>query len=124
METSNYKNVFDLTEDEIMKKIGENLKTVRKNKSSYSQHKLSEKLKKSTSYINGIETAKSCFSIIELLNICNVLKCTPNEILAGLFPNRLKSLSTFYILPEKDQKLTESIIEFLFEYTQKSNDKK
>lgn len=64
--------------------LGLNVKTHRKNL-NYTQFELAEKTNLSTVHISHIENGKVKMSIDTFICMCNVLKVTPNDILAGQY---------------------------------------
>jgi len=67
-----------------LKLIGINVKNSRKNM-HLTQAQLAEKINMSTVHISHIEGGSVKMSIDTLVNICNALETTPNEILWGQF---------------------------------------
>jgi len=60
--------------------LGQKISEYRKLR-GYSQRKLATKLQKGHSYINEIEHGNNNISITSLIDICNILECTPNDLL-------------------------------------------
>lgn len=81
-----------------LKNIGENVKKIRiQNKMTQAQ--LAEKADISTVHMSHIETGSVAMSLDSLLNICNALKTTPDELLWGEYDvtnEKLKSVMDDY----------------------------
>lgn len=67
-----------------LKKIGENVKKIRL-KMGLTQAQLAEKADISTVHMSHIETGAVAMSLDSLINICNGLQTTPDNILFGEF---------------------------------------
>lgn len=67
-----------------LKLLGLNIKSSRKNM-KLTQAQLAEKTNLSTVHISHIEGGSVKMSVDTLINICNALKATPNDILWGQF---------------------------------------
>lgn len=75
-----------------LKAIGNNIKRCRKNM-GLTQANLAEKINLSTIHMSHLETGAASMSLECMLNICNALKVTPDELLYGEYELNLKSTS-------------------------------
>ncbi len=73
-----------------LKLLGLNIKNSRKNM-KLTQAQLAEKTNLSTVHISHIEGGSVKMSVDTLINICNALKTTPNDILWGQFDTSIDS---------------------------------
>lgn len=73
-----------------LKLLGLNIKNSRKNM-KLTQAQLAEKTNLSTVHISHIEGGSVKMSVDTLINICNALKTTPNDILWGQFDTSVDS---------------------------------
>lgn len=71
-----------------LKLLGLNIKNSRKNM-KLTQAQLAEKTNLSTVHISHIEGGSVKMSVDTLINICNTLKTTPNDILWGQFETNI-----------------------------------
>lgn len=67
-------------EQDLLKKIGKRIKTARKRK-GLTQEELSGLISAGSPHISNIENGKKIFSIELLVEICNALEVSPNELL-------------------------------------------
>ena len=67
-----------------LKLIGLNIKNCRKRK-KLTQAQLAEKINLSTNHISHIESGSSKMSLDTLIDVCNALEVSPNEILWGTY---------------------------------------
>lgn len=72
-----------IKKDDILKVIGNKIQEARKNK-GYTQEYVAEKIDKSVDTFRGIENGRSVGSVSTLLNICNLLDITFDEIFYDL----------------------------------------
>lgn len=75
-----------------LKAIGNNIKRCRKNM-GLTQANLAEKINLSTIHMSHLETGTASMSLECMLNICDVLKVTPDELLFGEYELNLRSTS-------------------------------
>ncbi len=74
-----------------LKLLGLNIKNSRKNM-KLTQAQLAEKTNLSTVHISHIEGGSVKMSVDTLINICNALKTTPNDILWGQFETNSENI--------------------------------
>ena len=72
-----------LRNDDILKVIGNKIQTAR-SKKGYTQEYVAEKIDKSIDIYRSIENGRSVGSVATLLNICNVLEITMDDIFYDL----------------------------------------
>lgn len=72
-----------IKKDDILKVIGNKIQEARKNK-GYTQEYVAKKIDKSVDTFRGIENGRSVGSVSTLLNICNLLDITFDEIFYDL----------------------------------------
>ena len=72
-----------IKKDDILKVIGKKIKEAREDK-GYTQEFVSEKIDKSVDTFRGIENGRSVGSLPTLINICNLLDITLDEIFYDL----------------------------------------
>ena len=113
-----------ITSKDILKIIGKKIKETRKDK-RYTQDYVAEEIDISTDLLRNIENGRNIGSIPTLLNICNILGITPNELFYELLKNKEKVLDDklykeFQELSLKDKEL----IQTLMLHIKKNNDKK
>lgn len=75
------------------RKLGESIKSKRKS-IGLTQEQLAEKIDLSPTHISNIETGKAKLSLPALVLICDVLKCSTDELLFGC----IKDSATLYEL--------------------------
>lgn len=83
-----------------LKLIGLNIKSCR-NRMKLTQAQLAENINISTNHISHIENGTSKMSIDTLIDICNALNASPNEILWGTYKNPNNNISTSDNSPKK-----------------------
>lgn len=94
--------------------MGRKIKQARKNK-KYTQDFVAEKIEVSTDLLRNIENGRNIGSIPTLLNVCNVLEITPNELFYELLVNKEKVLDDklykeFQELTLKEKELIQTLI--------------
>lgn len=105
---------------EIMKKeytkelLGQEIHIYRE-KLGFSQRELSEKLNVSHGYINNVENGNNDVSLSSLINICNVLQCTPNDLLFPFINN--KKTNKYDQLSESNKHIVDTLINTLLSET-------
>lgn len=89
------------------------IKEFRENK-KYTQEHMAKELGISTNHYGRIERGESSCTIERLIQICNVLQITPNDILAQLIISKDYSLEIeLHKLNIEDKKLVSKLVEFL-----------
>ena len=73
-----------MTDTELRNILSKNIKNARI-KAGYTQEQLAELSNISLSFLKDIEACKSGVSLLTLLNICNALKITTDELLKDCF---------------------------------------
>lgn len=76
-----------ITKKDILNSIGKKIQEARKNK-NYTQEYVAEKIEKSVDILRSIENGRSVGSIETLLNICNVLEITLNDVFYNLLDRK------------------------------------
>ena len=76
-----------LRNDDILKVIGNKIQTARSNK-GYTQEYVAEKIDKSIDIYRSIENGRSVGSVATLLNICNVLEITMDDVFYDLLDKK------------------------------------
>lgn len=100
--------------ENVLKSMGRKIKQARKNK-KYTQDFVAEKIEVSTDLLRNIENGRNIGSIPTLLNVCNVLEITPNELFYELLVNKEKVLDDklykeFQELTLKEKELIQTLI--------------
>lgn len=78
---------------DVAKILGPNIKKARL-KRGYTQEFLAEKVNISIDLLRNIENSRNVGSVTTLLNLCNFLEITPNEMFANLFTTSENTLDT------------------------------
>lgn len=76
-----------LKNDDILKVIGSKIQNARREK-GYTQDFVAEKIDKSIDIYRSIENGRSVGSVATLLNICNILEITMDEIFYDLLDKK------------------------------------
>ena len=84
-------------------------------KLGFSQRELSEKLNVSHGYINNVENGNNDVSLSSLISICNVLQCTPNDLLFPFINN--KKTNKYDQLSESNKHIVDTLINTLLSET-------
>lgn len=85
------------------------------------QEKMADKLHLVLNQYGRIERGESSCTLSNLIQICNILQITPNDILAELIITKDSSIETeIHKLNESDQKEVMNYIEFLIEKERKN----
>ena len=113
-----------ITNKDILKIIGKKLKEARNNK-KYTQDFVAEKIEISTDLLRNIENGRNIGSFPTLLNICNILDITPNDLFYEVLKNKEKIVDDklykeFQELSLKDKELIQTLIMHI----KKNSDKK
>ncbi len=82
-----------ITSKDILNTIGEKIKRARRIK-SYTQEYLAEQIDVSIDLLRGIENGRNIGSLPTLLNICNYLEISPNELFSELLTFEPKTLDS------------------------------
>ena len=103
-----------LTNVDILKVLGKNLKQSRKNL-KYTQEFVSENINISIDLLRNIENGRNIGSVTTLLNLCNFLKVSPNTLFAELLEFKEDTLDTYLqakvsSLSKKDKEVLKDII--------------
>lgn len=73
-----------VTDDSIREILSQNIKSARLS-SNLTQEKLAEKTDISLNFLKDIEGGRSGTSLVTLINICQALNVTPNDLLKNFF---------------------------------------
>lgn len=85
-----------LVNDNILRDaLSKNIKKARIS-AGLTQEKLSENSDISLSFLKDVETGKSGISLLTLINICNSLNTTPNELLKDFFKEPVNNTMDIY----------------------------
>lgn len=106
-----------IKKQDILNEIGSKIQNARKDK-NYTQEYVAEKIEKSVDILRSIENGRSVGSVETLINICNVLEITPNDIFCDLLDKREvvldnKLYSEFQKLNLKEKNLIKLVIEYM-----------
>ena len=106
-----------LKNNDILKVIGIKIQEARKEK-GYTQEFVSEKIDKSIDIYRSIENGRSVGSVATLLNICNILGITFDEIFYDLLDKKdvildNKLYKDFQKLDKKDKELINVMLNYL-----------
>ena len=106
-----------LKNNDILKVIGSKIQEARKEK-GYTQEFVSEKIDKSIDIYRSIENGRSVGSVATLLNICNILGITFDEIFYDLLDKKdvildNKLYKDFQKLDKKDKELINVMLNYL-----------
>lgn len=118
-------NLTVLKKEDILKIIGNKIQEARKNK-NYTQEYVAEEIDKSVDILRSIENGRSIGSVETLLNICNVLEITMDDIFYELLDKKdvildKKLYESFQGLSMKEKELIDMLINHL--KTDKDEDK-
>ncbi len=99
---------------------GNRIREFRENK-KFTQEKMADDLHIVLNQYGRIERGESSCTLSNLIQICNILEITPNDILAELIITKEPSIETeIHKLSESNQKEVMNYIEFLIEKERKS----
>ena len=103
--------------EDILKVIGKKIHDARKEK-GYTQDYVAEKIDKSIDIYRSIENGRSVGSVASLLNICNILEITMDDIFYDLLNKKEvildnKLYRNFQNLETKDKELVDVILNFM-----------
>ncbi len=102
---------------DILKVIGKKIKEARNNK-NYTQEYVAEKIDKSPDIVRNIENGRSVGSVETLLNICNLLDITLDDVFYDLLQNKSEVLEekiykNFQDLTLKEKEMINMLISYL-----------
>ena len=100
--------------DDVLKIIGKKIKSSRLSK-KYTQEYVAENIDISIDLLRNIENGRNIGSIPTLLNICNFLEISPNNLFSELLTfkeNTLDTILSYYIknISTEDKELLKQII--------------
>jgi len=103
-----------ITSNDVLNTIGEKIKRARRKK-SYTQEYLAEQIDISIDLLRGIENGRNIGSLPTLLNLCNHLEISPNDLFSELLTFKPKTIDTeltdlFSNLSNKSKKTLKDII--------------
>ena len=96
----------------LNKEVGENIRKIRKQK-RISRADFSERSGISLSYMNQIETGEYGLTLIKLINICNALEISPNELLNEFIIGANTKEDKIYNELQKDKNISLNILNYL-----------
>ena len=109
-------------ENNVLKKIGTNIKTARILK-GYTQEYVAEKMNKSTNFVSILERGKSGLGIKTIIDICNILDIEPNTIFNGVIAykdDKDKNISnSISSLANEDKEIVMNLIEYIINKSSK-----
>ncbi len=85
-----------ITSNDVLEVLGKNLKIARKNK-KLTQEFVAEKVNISADLLRNIENGRNIGSIPTLLNLCNFLEITPDDLFSPLLTTEKETLDTTLI---------------------------
>ena len=85
-----------ITSNDVLEVLGKNLKIARKNK-KLTQEFVAEKVNISADLLRNIENGRNIGSIPTLLNLCNFLEITPDDLFRPLLTTEKETLDTTLI---------------------------
>ena len=85
-----------ITSNDVLEVLGKNLKIARKNK-KLTQEFVAEKVNISADLLRNIENGRNIGSIPTLLNLCNFLEITPDDLFSPLLTTEKETLETTLI---------------------------
>lgn len=99
---------------DILRIIGTKIQQARQEK-KYTQEYVAEEIEKSVDILRSIENGRSVGSIETIINICNILEITPNDIFAELLKKKneiidMQIYQKFQKLSNEDKELINIII--------------
>ena len=102
---------------DILKVIGKKIKVARNSK-NYTQEYVAEKIDKSPDIIRNIENGRSVGSVETLLNICNLLEITLDDVFYDLLQNKNEILDekiykNFQELTLKEKEMINMLISYI-----------
>lgn len=99
-----------LLREDVNKIIGNNIRFIRKNE-KLSQEKFAEKVELSPQFVSDVERGIEGISLITAINICNIMKCSPDVLFANLinFDDYNNDMDNFTKLSDKNKEIISSI---------------
>ena len=85
-----------ITSNDVLEVLGKNWKIARKNK-KLTQEFVAEKVNISADLLRNIENGRNIGSIPTLLNLCNFLEITPDDLFSPLLTTEKETLDTTLI---------------------------
>ena len=106
-----------LKNDDILKVIGSKIQDARKEK-GYTQEFVAEKIDKSIDIYRSIENGRSVGSVATLLNICNILEITLDEVFYDLLDKKEvvldnKLYKNFQRLDSRDKEIVNVMMNYM-----------
>lgn len=95
------------------KNLGNNIKNIRK-KANYTQEQFSEKLGVTPQFLSSVERGVAGISINTAINICNISKCSPNNLFKDIVRSN-KMIDKYDFLSDNDKKVIDKMIGFMLE---------
>lgn len=101
---------MNLLREDVNKIIGNNIRFIRKNE-KLSQEKFAEKVELSPQFVSDVERGIEGISLITAINICNIMKCSPDVLFANLinFDDYNNDMDNFTKLSDKNKEIISSI---------------
>lgn len=78
---------LQINDDNVREILSQNIKNARLS-SNLTQENLAEKTEISLNFLKDVEGARSGVSLVTLINLCNSLNVTPNELLKDFFADK------------------------------------
>lgn len=100
----------------LQKQVGKNIRNYRRAR-KMNQTILAKRINGSRPYVSNMENAKQNISISTLLELCNALECTPNDLLENCYkvkPKVRKFTKNINDLSPANQKIVSEMINILF----------
>ena len=91
--------------------LGQNIRDIRKNL-HLTQEDFAEKLNINANFLSQIETGKTGISIDNLINICNVAKCSPTHLFKGLIQFD-DIMDKYQLLNHRNKSIINQMIDYL-----------
>lgn len=106
--------MLNIDENEFKNNIAQKIKLYRKD----TQEKTAEKASMSVDTLSSVERGLSVLSALKLVNLCNAIDVTPNDILENFIDNKEKLITTklnleFNDLSLEDKAFIIQIIDYL-----------
>lgn len=102
---------MNLLREDVNKIIGNNIRFIRKNR-KLSQEKFAEKVELSPQFVSDVERGIEGISLITAINICNIMKYSPDVLFANLinFDDYNNDMDKFTKLSDKNKEIISNII--------------
>lgn len=91
--------------------LGQNIKDIRKS-INLTQEDFAEQLNLNPQFISQVETGKVGISVDNLINICNIAKCSSVNLFKGLV-NSPNIIDKYELLSERDKSVINQMINYL-----------